>query len=376
MKPIVQPLARWHRKLIFLLLLAAFLLSMPIFIFYATGYRYDFFAQKPEITATGGLYIAAEAADSSIHLNEVEVKNARVFRKASYIQGLEPGLQHVHVQAPGLYTWVKDLPVYPHIVTEAESFNLPLVPQVRTITEYQTKDGESVFWGVSTSTKILDFASTTMPFLSTSSKATSSYSVNSEYILINNLFLEQASTTKKRQDIEKKFGFATTSASTSTGVELATTTVTRNDIALYQVGEEVFARALGVDNQIPHYYCTSELDKNLDPELAMVFEENGESALEEKVNELSRNGRICRTEIRIDRKWQAVHSFDFFPMNEDLVLMNLDEGIYVVEIDDRSWQNTQLIYPGKNLMMLVDGGNVFVKDRDIIVEILPELIIP
>jgi hypothetical protein len=73
---------------------------------------------------------------------------------------------------------------------------------------------------------------------------------------------------------------------------------------------------------------------------------------------------------------QNVQDFNFFPGNEDLILMHLDEGIYLVEIDDRAWQNTQLLYPGRNLIMLVDGNSIFIKDGDIIVEALTELIIP
>jgi hypothetical protein len=56
--------------------------------------------------------------------------------------------------------------------------------------------------------------------------------------------------------------------------------------------------------------------------------------------------------------------------------MHLDEGIYVVEIDDRAWQNTQVLYPGQDLMMIVDGNSIFIKDGDIIVEALTELIVP
>jgi hypothetical protein len=351
---------------------------MPVFMFYATGYRYDFFSKSPSITATGGMYIAAETLDSAIFVDESEVKNARVFRNASYIQGLTPGLHRLHIQAPGFYTWVKELSVYPHIVTEAEAFNLPIVPQVRPITKFETSEGFPLVQ-VSTTTEfsVLSFASTTIPLIATTTKATSTLIVNPEYALLETLFAEKASTTKKRILDEERFGFATT---TLPEIVLATTTITRNNITLYESGEEVFAKAIGTGKQIPHYFCTSQFEQatttDLSLDLQQVLEEEGDVVFENKLNEISASGLSCRTDIRIDRKWQNVQDFNFFPGNEDLILMHLDEGIYVVEIDDRAWQNTQVLYPGQNLMMLVDGNSIFIKDGDIIIEALTELIIP
>lgn len=379
MKPNVQPLARWHRKLIFILLLCAFLFSMPVFMFYATGYRYDFFSKSPSITTTGGMYIAVDAIDGAIFVDETEVKNARDFRNASYINGMTPGLHRLHVQTPGLNTWVKELSVYPHLVTEARSFNLPIIPQVRPITMYDTLDGAAVFviTGTSSTTTILSMASSSIPFISTTTKAISTFSENPEYTLLKSLFAEKASSTKKRLVNEEKFGFATSTIEDDLS---ATTTITKNNITLYKAGEEVFAKAIGTGRQIPHYFCKNPLEQDTDAklgdELQTVLEKEGETVLVNKLNELSTTGLTCRTDIRIDRKWQNVNDFNFFPGNEDLILMNLDEGIYVVEIDDRAWQNTQVLYPGKNLMMLVDGNSIFIKDGDLIFEALTALIVP
>lgn len=373
MKPLVKPLAYWHRKAIFVLLLLAFLFSLPAFMFYATGYRYDFFSGTTSITATGGLYIAAESPNSTIFVDEVEVTNARVFRNASYIQGLVPSMHRVHVQSPGLHTWVKNLTVYPHIVTEAESFNMPLVPQVRPITPYQTTEGEAVFTGGTTTPSVLVTASSTVPFVATTSVATSTYRMSSEYTLIRDLFLEKASTTRLlKKEPTEAFSFST---STPIKVEsLATTTVISNNIALYKWGDSVYAAALGVGRQIPHYFCTSqvEIEAALDLEETLLVEE-GEMFFENTLNELSNNTRECRTSIEIDTLGQSVIDFTFFPNNEDLVLMHLDNGIYVVEIDDRAWQNAQLLYPGTDITMLVYGGSIFVEQGTSLLEIITTL---
>ncbi len=371
MKPNVEPLAYRHRKFLFIFLLVAFVLSFPIFMFYAAGYRYDFFSDKPTITATGGLYIAAEALDSRIFLNEVEVTNARVFRNASYIQGLEPGLNKIHVQASGLHTWVKNLSVYPHIVTEAESFNLPLVPQVRPITKYQTANGEEVFFAKATSTAILSFASSTVPFVVSTTTATSTYYLNSEYVLLNNLFVEMASSTASHLLTEEKFSFSTTSTA---GQVKATTTVTRSNVKLYQNGDDVFAQVISMEKPLPHYFCSNRVELQQDVNVDTFTEVEDQDVLfENNLVELSNKKNECRTDIRIDRKSQKIHDFDFYPDNENLVLLNLDDGIYVVEIDDRSWQNMQLLYPGKNLTMFIYSGGIFIQDGSLIIEVLTEM---
>lgn len=374
MQPVVKPLSYFHRNFIFITLTVIFAISLPAFIFYGMGYRYSFFAETPAITVTGGLFIASEISDIQIYIDEVDVSNARVFRKASYIQGIEPGLHRVHVQAPDLHTWVKDLLVYPQIVTEAEAFNLPLRPQVRPVTEYLTKQGESVYFGAATSSNLFTNSSSSLPVIFFTKKATSTLTVNPEYKLLNEMFIEKASTTASRLDWEKiqeseKFGFATTSPDTPE-VTHATTTIVSDKLMLYKNGEDVFAKSLGVERQIPYYFCATQLATSTNNNLGAVYTSNNSSTTLITNNINNEQPKVCRTDIRIDRKWQKVHDFNFLPSNINLVLMHLDDGVHVVEIDDRSWQNTQLLYPGKDIEMLVYGGSIFIKDKGYIFEAL------
>lgn len=376
MKPQVKPLAYWHRKLIFILLLLAFLFSLPAFMFYATGYRYDFFSLSPSITATGGLYIAAEAPNSTIFVDESEVLNARVFRNASYIQSLVPNPHRVHVQAPGLHTWVKNLTVYPYIVTEAESFNMPLVPQVRPITAYQTVAGEAVFLGSTTTPAVFSLASSTIELIATSSTATSTYRQNAEYTLLRDLFTEKASTSIARNKLKEAKDAFTFSSSTliEEESEVATTTVISNNIALYEIDGALYAGALGEGRQVPHYFCISQVEieaaLNLESEL---IPQEGELFFEDTLTELRNNTRECRENIKMDTLGQSLVDFTFFPNTEDLVLMQLQNGLYVIEIDDRGWQNAQLLYPGINLSFVVNGGSIFIKDGALLFEVITEL---
>jgi hypothetical protein len=374
MQPVVKPLSYFHRNFIFITLTVIFALSLPAFIFYGMGYRYSFFAETPTITVTGGLFIASEVSDIQIYIDDIDVNNARVFRKASYIQGVEPGLHKVHVQSPGLHTWVKDLLVNPQIVTEAEAFNLPLRSQVRPVTEYLTKQGEVVYFGTATSTNLFIDSSSSLSIIFSNKKATSTLVANSEYKLINEMFIEKASSTASRLAWEKiqeseKFGFATTSRSMPE-INYSTTTVVSDKLMLYKNGEDVFVKALGIERQIPHYFCTTQLATSTNSNLGAVYTSNNSSSSLITDNTNNEQPRVCRTDIRIDRKWQTVHDFNFLPSNTNLILMQLDDGVHVVEIDDRSWQNAQLLYPGKDLEMLIYGGSIFIKDRGYIFEAL------
>lgn len=349
-----------------------------MFVFYATGYRYDFFAEQPAITTTGGLYVSAEAENSEIYLDEEEVKNLRVFRNAAYIQSLVPGLHRLHVQAPGLQTWVKELPVHGQIVTEASSFNLPEVSQVRPITEYVTVSGEAVYVGVASTSLPFQAASTTIPLLATSTTATSSFLLNPEFEFIESLFATTSTTTglvgRVIEGVVEAFRF---SSEATTTTALATSSIVFEDLKLFEKDGEVYAGYTGALEDIPYYFCipfgqNASTSALYGDHIVALLSEAVEVA-ERSVNELSNEERLCRSEIRIDRKWQAVSQFAFYPGSSDLVIMVLEDGVHIVEIDDRAWQNTQMLYAGTDLEVAVDGGQIFIKDGPYYLEALTEL---
>lgn len=379
MTPVVKPLSLWRRNIVFGTLLLAFLVALPSFIFYAAGYRFDFSTQTPNLLVTGGFYIAADTLDSVIYINEVPVQNVRTFRSASYIQGLVPGVQRVHVQAPGTHTWVKELTVYPQIVTEAEAFNLPLIPQVRLVTPYLTDTNRAVVFSASSSAPVLSGFASTSDYLVATGTATSSFETNQEYTLLANLFAEQASTTayqslQASQEVdEATFGFrsSATTSPVTTDALAATTTKESAFIRLYQVGEDIFASPLKSDSrEIPHYFCFEQaLVEKIVPVAnpTLPVEKISNVVVHEPVRDL------CRSSIMMDRKEEKVLGFNFYPQNPNLVLLHLTSGVYVVEIDDRSWQNTQPLYRGENIAMLVYRGGVFIREAGLIFEVLPEI---
>lgn len=379
--PNVQPLSHSRRKYIFIVLLVIFICALPLFMFYATGYRFDFSDDARSIISTGGLYISAGSTNARIFVNEESVDNIRVFRSASYIQNLNEGIHKLTVQQENLQTWTKDLPVFPHIVTEAQSFNMPQIPQVRLVAPYTTLSGEQVVFVATTSEIILPGASTTNEIFKATTTATSSYQANPEYEYVVSLFATTTATGTtlvERVVDEVEHAFRFDSSSSSLAIQNATSTKIVRNVMLYRKGEEVFARYLGDRRSLPYYYCVDHVSASTT--VAQYGEHVYESisgilgsSSEENIVVQNDRTRVCRNEIRIDRKWQEIKDFDFFPESTDLVLLLLEDGLYVVEIDDRAWQNTQLLYPGEDLAMVLDGNRLYVHDGDQYFEVLTEL---
>jgi hypothetical protein len=44
------------------------------------------------------------------------------------------------------------------------------------------------------------------------------------------------------------------------------------------------------------------------------------------------------------------------------VVIQLQDGLYVTEIDDRAWQNTQMIYPGDNFRAVATDTNIYIEE--------------
>jgi hypothetical protein len=383
--PHVRPMPLIHRKFLFSAVVILFFTLVPLLVFYAVGYRFDFSGGGiRNILSVGGMYINIEAQEAEIFIDDEPVEDLRIFQRAAYVQNLESGMHQVHVQGEGLQTWVKKLPVFAHFVTEVASFNMPVVPQVRFITQFQTTDGAVVIDG--TSTPPFTFASTTQQLaLASSTVATSTYIANTEFSYVVTRF---ASTTEERQLIKQiadfaEETFAFTQGKKAAPTTTATTTISFQDMELHQRGEEVYATWRGGLDAVPYYFCvnpnastsaTSSVALHYGDHIAaqLIATASTTRLTADQSNEAQAN-RVCRTEVRIDRKWQTVLSFAFLPNSRDHVLMHLTDGLYVVEIDDRSWQNTQLLYPGRDLTMLVDGNRILVKDGELYLEVFTEL---
>lgn len=363
------------------MLFGVFLLLLPALIFYTTGHRLVFEEDVASVVTTGGMYVTSDILEVDVYLDEVQVERPRLFRSAYYIQTIAAGQHRIVVQRPDLQTWVKELPVYPYIVTETAAFNMPVVPHVRPITEYVTATREPIFFNASTTERLLQKATTTEPFIvsSTTRPLLAGYGINQEYVYVASLFStttsENISVFDRLMDQVERFRFATT---TTLAIESATSTeqiVLQGDMQLLDHDEEVYARWLGDVRSIPYYFCVSSSTAEL---IVTRYGEHVWAAIEEQQLSTSTpliidKNRVCRTEIKIDRLRQDVFYYTFFPNNTDLVLLHLEDGVYITEIDDRSWQNVQLLYPGNDIRVVAENGVIYVEDEGHYYEIITEI---
>lgn len=363
--PEVQPLPYKHRNYFFRTLALIFLISLPFLFLYATGYRFQF-GETTTLISTGGLYVAAERTGAEIYIDNELVRETRVFRQAFYAQSIEPGTHRVHVQKDGHHTWVKELPVYAHLVTEAQAFNLPVVPQVRIISPWRDVDNQTILFATSTL-----FASTTNDIVIATTTATTSLVLDTEFIELQNVF--GVATTTVRPFIFSDTILSHTIATTTPEDSTATTTKELRGVRLYENNGNVYAEYVGEREEMPYYYCAETfplLGTSTTPLLNAPMEAQVIDAAQilHPAQQVAEDA-ICDQVIHIDSREQKVTSFDFFPGGFDFVVVALEDGVYVVEVDARAWQNAQPILLGNELDVRVENGNIYVYDGAIMYHI-------
>jgi hypothetical protein len=371
MEPEIKALSTRRRHYFFLVLLAIFLVSLPLFIFYTSGYRLDFSQPETTIVTTGGMYVTTENLDVEVFLDNEAIKRPRLFRSAYYIQNIETGLHKVVVQREGLHTWVKQLPVDANIVTEAAAFAMPIVPQIRPVSRLITDDGTSIYVLKSTSTVLFKKASTTTPVRIVTRLGTTTTTSNKEYDYIASLFATTsiAELLLEKNDKNKK---SASIASSSTSTKVVMPQVIQGHMELVPKNGELYAVWTGVQSNIPYYFClplaaSTTVGERYGTHVASQFEEAAVAT--STYSFFTESNRQCRTAIKIDRTRQAIKNFAFIPNSDDLILLQLSDGLYVTEVDDRSWQNTQLIYPGDNFKMRVTDRAIFITENNTFFEL-------
>jgi len=376
----VKPLPYKTRQRTFGLLILIFCVSLPFLYLYATGYRFDL--EKPtSLVSTGGIYLAVDILGAEIYIDDELVRETRTFRKAFYAQSLDVGTHRVYVQKEGYHTWVKELPVSKRLVTEAEAFNLPLVPQVRVISEWQSATGSMII------SKPLLYASSTNTVLATTTRATSTLTRNQEFSILFPRFAsstvqEAAQESTRLERVQETLRGTTTQGIEGVSIQ-ATSTIVSGGVRLSLSGDDVFATWVGPFQQMPYYYCAPDFpaytgernskdvlskdDERFEEATAIIVGDEG--LVMHPVQTLSED-IVCEPSIRIDRKNQMVRDFDFLPGSTDFVIMILEDGAYVVEIDDRAWQNMQPLFLGEDLRLYIENRNMYLYDGTLIYQII------
>jgi len=386
-EPQIKGLSMRRRQWLFRSLVAVFVLVVPAVIFYTTGYRLSFDNDATSIVTTGGVYIDTDTTEVQVFLNDEQFMRPRLFQSAYYLQNVEAGLQRVVVQVAGAHTWVKELPVDPHIVIEASAFNVPIVPQLRPITEFETAEGQAIYQRATTTnatSTIFGLATSTQSFIVATSTATSTFEQNPEYAFVAQLFASSSTGTVsvfRDNSSVSQFGFVTFPnelISSTTASSTESTVIERNNIRLIDRGREVYAQWVGRNEQsIPYYFCvsgsspattTARYGKHVSD---AIFSMLGTTTATSTV--FAMDNQYCRTEIKLDHLRQDVYLYDFFPGSSDRVVLHLEQGVYVTEIDDRAWQNTQLLIEDRNLRVIIENNVMYIERDGYYFELVSEL---
>ena len=119
-----------RRRIILALCVLLFVLSVPLAIFYALGYRWNSLFQ---LYQTGGLYISSPITSSTIYINEKAEAQTNIFQSGFLFQSLTPGKYKVTVAKDGYWPWSKTLAVKAQLVTEARAMLMAKNPDWKLI---------------------------------------------------------------------------------------------------------------------------------------------------------------------------------------------------------------------------------------------------
>ncbi|MDO8520593.1 MAG: hypothetical protein Q7S52_00595 [bacterium] len=213
----MKPLSRNKRRGYLLFFFLVFVVSAPIFILQAKGYRINW-GDVVKISQTGGLYISNDQSGIAIAVNDELVKTTSIVQKGIFIQDLKPGSYAVSASKEGLQTWHKTLKVFPEIVTEARTFLIASEPELVSVPRFLEDDRKDA---TSTPQKL--------PVK------------NPDYEAINALFLPPP---PKTAPIKPE--------------KLATTSIdgkTLNDILVKNEKGKLVVLWMGGEDEIPNYFC-------------------------------------------------------------------------------------------------------------------------
>jgi len=117
----------------------------------------------------------------------------------------------------------------------------------------------------------------------------------------------------------------------------ATTTVIElGDIGLWKDTEGLHAWWLGNEERFPYFFCETS---------------------------------ICKREILVAGNGIDISNFDFFPGDNQFVIIGWPDGVFVTELDTRHPQNIQSLYPIAGVTFRVINNSVYVLDGGDLFEI-------
>lgn len=136
------------RRILFCFCLILFLISSPLVILYAFGFRYDF-AQK-KLMQTGIIYLTPNIQDNiKILIDDEEeldkINTKGIFKKDFVLYNLMPKTYNIKIDKENYYRWEKNLVVLPGLITYAQPLLLPANPKTNLI----FSDTNILLWSIS-----------------------------------------------------------------------------------------------------------------------------------------------------------------------------------------------------------------------------------
>ncbi len=325
----MKPISKNKRKIILLGMFFVFVILGPWILMLSLGYRLD---DAFSFVKTGGIYVHSEISNVSVFVNGKYIKeNGNIFRNI-LIQKLKPNQYYkIEINKDGYQSWIKDIYVYPSLVSEGHILMLPNEFEKREVFPFFDSEGNGVSSPISGFTKIKKTATGRI------------IPENQEYIDIITLFEDENPYEIKIPELVRSTSTATSTKEKDLpdyyeelGIEdpedLKNLVETSNEISWLQNGNIVLYW-IDKNESIPYYYCGGEED------------------------------RLCNEEIILD--WgDEIKKFEYLPGRNDVWIVLVNNGIYAVEVDSRSQRNIQKIYIGDNLdFEISQNGNLLIKDK-------------
>ncbi|MEK7390859.1 MAG: hypothetical protein AAB635_01840 [Patescibacteria group bacterium] len=313
-----KPIPYKFRLIYFLIFALFFVIGFPILVFYSAGYSVD---ETLGLSIRGGIYVSTPEPNTSVFVGN-ELKSVSGFFKREILVGkLKPGQYLVLAANDDFWPWAKLVEVERG---EVESLFPLLVPKVIQAEEIKKTDS--------------------------SSRIDSSPHENSMYKEVLALFLEMATSTATTKNSAK--------SPITTAPKNATTTfetITRKNVKIWLDGDTIYGQWLGDNDEAPKYYCGSIVGSGAGPNIGSDGNSRGG---------FGRNLNDCTGSVLVFRSTAPIRTFDFYPSRDDAIILTLDDEVYAVEIDRRTYQNFYPLYRGQMPDFRVSRNQVYIKDGD------------
>jgi hypothetical protein len=263
---------------------------------YANGYRFS--NDTSGIQLIGGVYVRSKVTGSTLSIDDKYLDDFGRFSNGLYIKDIPSGRHKISVNAEGFTNWSKTIYVHSGLVASVTSLLLPNPIVLTDIPKYIIETDST-----STAATVNQASSTPNP----------------EYEVVIDLYAEPTP-------------LATTS----------TSSITRNQVAVWVEGKTIVASWLGDPEILPGIFC-------IDDEL---------------------NNEICMNQIYIPLNVRKVISLDFMPGRDDVLVIGTDKSVFLLEIDGRGSRGIHQIYSGKSPKVIVNSGTIYIYDTKIMAVVI------